>query len=128
MPAEERVRLNDVKSLGPELGAASQKNKANPIAIFQSRPFYLASENDYLLTQEGIFHQQVGFASGYIRKGAQGECDGGWFHPSLELMENPIGKRHPERARGRDHSVSGYGGIVIKTDDISGRAESLILG
>jgi hypothetical protein len=128
MPAQKRIRLNDMKSLGPEPGAASQKNKANPVAIFQSRPFYLASENDYLLTQEGIFHQQVGFASGYIRKGAQGECDGGWFHQSLDLMVKPIGKRNPERAGGRDHPVSGYGGIVMKTNDNPGRAESLNLG
>jgi hypothetical protein len=128
MPAQERIRLNDVKSLGSELGASRQKNKTNPVIMGQTRPFYLSAENDHLLTKEGIFHQQVGFASGYIRKGAQGQCDGGWFHPSLELMENPIGKRHPERARGRDHSVSGYGGIVIKTDDTSGRAEYRIFG
>ena len=128
MPAEERIRLNNVKSLGPELGAASQKNKAKPVLMGQPRPFYLSAENDYLLTQDGIFHQQVGFCSGDIHKGAQGECDGGWFQPILELMENPIGKRNPERARGRDHSVSGYGGIVIEADDNPGRAESLILG
>jgi hypothetical protein len=82
----------------------------------QPRPFHLSAENDHLLAQDGIFDQQVGFGSGYIRKGAQGRRDGGWFHPPLELMENPIGKRNPERARGRDHSISGYGRIVIKTN------------
>ena len=86
MPAEECIRLNDVKSLGPELRASSQKNKADPIAISQSRPFHLPAEDDYLLTQDGVFHQRVGFGSGYIRKGAQGECDGGWFQPIPELM------------------------------------------
>jgi hypothetical protein len=94
MPAEERIRLNNMKSLGPELGASSQKNKAKPVLIGQPRPIYLSAENDHLLTQDGIFHQQVGFASGYISKGAQGQCDGGWFHPPLDLMVNAIGKRN----------------------------------
>jgi hypothetical protein len=94
----------------------------------QPRPLYLSAEDDYLLTQEDIFHRQVGFASGYIRKGAQGECDGGWFHPTLDLMVKPIGKRNPERARGRVHSASGYGGIVIKTNDNPRRAEYHIFG
>jgi hypothetical protein len=75
------------------------------------------------LAQDGVFHQQVGFASGYIRKGAQGECDGGWFHPILELIKNPIEKRNPERTWGRVHWLSGYGGIMMKTDDHPGRAE-----
>jgi hypothetical protein len=44
------------------------------------------------LAKDGILHQQFGFASGYIRKGAQGRRDGGWFHPILELMEKSIGK------------------------------------
>ncbi|MBN1440350.1 MAG: hypothetical protein JW929_13160 [Anaerolineales bacterium] len=115
--------MNDVKSLGPELGAAIQKNKANPVLLGQPRPFHLSAEKDYLLTQDGIFHRQVGFASGYIRKGVQGQCDGGWFHPSLDLMVKPISKSNPERTGGRDYSVSGYGEFVIKTDDNSGRAE-----
>jgi len=34
----------------------------------------------------------------------------------------------PERAGGRVHSVSGYGGIVIKTNDNSGRAKFYIFG
>jgi hypothetical protein len=74
----------------------------------QPRTFHLAAENDHLQAQEGIFHQQVDFASGDIRKGAQGQYDGGWFYPTLDLMVKPISKRNPERAGGRDHSVSGY--------------------
>jgi hypothetical protein len=61
----------------------------------QPRTFPLAAENDHLQAQEGIFHRQVGFASGCLRKGAQGRRDGGWFHPILELMVNAIGKRNP---------------------------------
>jgi hypothetical protein len=34
-----------------------------------------------------------------------------------------MGKRNPERAGGRVHLVSGYRGIVIKTNDNSGRAK-----
>jgi len=94
----------------------------------QTRTFPLAAENDHLRTQEGIFHRQVGFASGCLRKGAQGECDGGWFCPPLDLMVNPIGNRNLERAGGRDHSASGYGGIASKTDDNPEIAESLNFG
>jgi hypothetical protein len=39
--------------------------------------------------------------------GAQGQCDGGWFHLPLDLMVNAIRKRNPERAGGRYYSVSG---------------------
>ena len=80
----------------------------------QPRTFPLAAENDHLRTQEDILHRQVGFASGYIRKGAQGRRDGGWFHPPPDLMVKPISKRNPERAGGRSHWLYGYGGIVMK--------------
>jgi hypothetical protein len=43
-------------------------------------------------------------------------------------MFNPMGKRNPERAGGRVHLVSGYRGIVIKTNDNSGRAKFYIFG
>jgi hypothetical protein len=55
MPAEKRIRLNDVKSLSPEFGASSRKNKKNQVTMCKLRHFYLAAQYNHLLAEDGIF-------------------------------------------------------------------------
>jgi hypothetical protein len=49
MPAEERVRLNDVQRMLPVTGEASQQHESNPVAVRELWSLDLSPENDQLL-------------------------------------------------------------------------------
>ena len=49
MPTQQGIRLNDEEGLLPELGAASQEDQLEAIAVGELRPFHLPLEHDELL-------------------------------------------------------------------------------
>jgi len=63
MPTEERVGLEDEEFLFPVLDATGQEDEPEPIRLGEDRLFDLAVKNDELLTEEGIFGDEVGFSA-----------------------------------------------------------------
>ena len=66
MPAEQCVWLNNVKGLFPEPGKTSEQNKAETVMLVEHRSCHLTMEDDQLLAQQGIFHNQIGTAAAKI--------------------------------------------------------------
>ena len=50
--------------LFPETGKTSEQNKAETVMLGEQRPFHLTMEDDQLLAQQGIFHNQIGTVAG----------------------------------------------------------------
>jgi len=59
MPAQERVRLDNMQRLLPELRQRGQQNQSQPVALVQLRSLYLSIEHDQLLSQHGILDDQI---------------------------------------------------------------------
>jgi hypothetical protein len=66
MPVEQCVWLNNVKGLFPEPGKTSEQHEEKTVMLGENRSFHLAMEDDELLSQHGIFHNQIGTAASYI--------------------------------------------------------------
>jgi len=63
MPPEQGVWLHDEESLLPRSNHTSQQDEEDAIGVCVCRPFHLPFENDELLSQEGIFGDELGLAS-----------------------------------------------------------------
>ena len=63
MPAEQCVWLNNVKGLFPEPGKASEQNEAETVVLVEHRSCHLTTEDDELLSQQGILYNQIGTAA-----------------------------------------------------------------
>ena len=64
MPTEQRVWLDNVQGLLPELSTPGQKNQSNAITVGELGPFYLTVEHNELLSQHRVFSNQVSTAAG----------------------------------------------------------------
>lgn len=84
MPADQRVGLNDVQGLLPELGAASQQYQTKTVVVGQLGPFDLAVENNELLAQHSVLGDEVGLAAGHISQRGGDEGHRGWFSPLFD--------------------------------------------
>jgi hypothetical protein len=69
MPSQERPWLNDEQRLFPGLNHPGQKHQEHAIPFGTGRSFHLSSEDDQLLSKEGIFCHQFGLISGKV-----GQC------------------------------------------------------
>ncbi len=66
MPAQECIRLNNVKSLFPKPGTVGEQKKPETIEMGNLRSLYLPVEDNQLLTKEGIFDNQIGAIAGQV--------------------------------------------------------------
>ena len=64
MPMYEGVRLNNMKGLFPEPGKTSEQHEAETVILGEHRLFHLTMEDNKLLTEQGILHNQIGTAAG----------------------------------------------------------------
>jgi hypothetical protein len=64
MPAQERIRLDNVDCLNPVFCASCQQDNPETVAIRQLRSFDLTAKDNQLLAKKSIFHQKVGSATG----------------------------------------------------------------
>ncbi|MGZ9223857.1 MAG: hypothetical protein ACXW4Q_17260 [Anaerolineales bacterium] len=63
MPAQECIWLNNVKSLIPETRKTREQNEEETVAPGQQGSCHLSFEDDESLTEQGIFHNQIGTAA-----------------------------------------------------------------
>ena len=66
MPTEQRVRLDDVQGLPPELGASSRQNQADTFGLGQLRSFDLTIEDNELLPQHSVFDDEIDTTAGDV--------------------------------------------------------------
>jgi hypothetical protein len=88
---QQRLRLDKEKGLIPGSNHPGQEHQKKPVPLSIHRAFDLSMQDEQLMSQQRVFRQQFGFASGHV-----GECTnhkGGrqWFDPRqntfLERME-----------------------------------------
>jgi len=66
MPAQECIRLNNVKGLFPKSGTVGEQKKPEKIAMGNLRSLYLPVEDNPLLTKESFFDNQIGATAGQV--------------------------------------------------------------
>ncbi len=86
MPTQERLWLDDEKCLLPGSYHPGQKHEEDAVRLGTSRPFYLSSQDDQLLTQQGIFCDEFGFASGKVGQCQEQEWGSVGFGPGDEAV------------------------------------------
>ena len=59
MPAEQGIRLNNMKSLFPKFGKPREQNKPETVSSSQLGSFHLSIEYDQLLAKQGILDNQI---------------------------------------------------------------------
>jgi hypothetical protein len=89
MPTQKRLWLYDKERLFPVPNDSREKYEEHSICFLVYRSFDLSTQDDQLVSQQCVFCQQFGFASGQI--GERFEYKGGrqWFDPP----QNPFLKR-----------------------------------
>jgi hypothetical protein len=90
MEAEKRLRLDDKERLFPGPNHSSEKYQKHSICFPVHWSFDLSTQNDQLVSQQRVFRQQFGFASGQIstRSGYKGSRQ--WFDPTPNTFLEPI--------------------------------------
>ena len=66
MPPQKGLWLNDEQRLFPGPHYACQQDQEDAVRLATDRPFHLSTQDDQLMSQQRIFRQQFGFASGQI--------------------------------------------------------------
>ena len=60
MPAQEGIWLHDMNGLFPGCGKVGKKNKPEAVGIGNYRFLDLSGQEDQLLTEQGVFNDEVG--------------------------------------------------------------------
>ncbi len=81
MPAQQGLWLDKEEGLSPGPNRPGQQHKKKPVCLPVDGAFYLSTQNDQLVSQERVFRQQFGFASGQIDERAEHKRGRRWFHP-----------------------------------------------
>ena len=90
-PREIRLRLDDIVRLFPGPNHSGENYHEHSICFLVHWSFDLSMQDDPLVSQQRIFRQQFGFASGQISKHAGHQGGRQWFDPMpntfLERMQ-----------------------------------------
>jgi hypothetical protein len=86
MPAQQRLRLDKEKGLFPGSNHPGEEHQKKPVPLSIHRAFDLSMQDEQLMSQQRVFRQQFGFASGQI-----GECTNHkgvrwWLHPPQNMF------------------------------------------
>jgi hypothetical protein len=73
MPSEQGVWWHAEQSLLPRSNQPGQQDEEDAIGVRACWPFHLPLEDDQLLSQEGIFSDQLGLASAQVGQGSKRE-------------------------------------------------------
>jgi hypothetical protein len=79
---QKRLRLDDKERLFPGPSHSSEKYQEHSICFPADWSFDLSTQDDQLLSQQRVFRQQFGFASGQISKRFGHKRGRQWFDPS----------------------------------------------
>ncbi|MEA3335862.1 MAG: hypothetical protein U9R25_08110 [Chloroflexota bacterium] len=66
MPTQNRIGLDNEQSVLPERSGAKEQEEFDAIEVIELRMLALALEDDELLTQEGVFGDEIGFAASQV--------------------------------------------------------------
>ena len=66
MPPQQRLWLNDEEGLFPGPHYACQQDQEYAVRLGTGRPFHLTTQDDQLLTQQGVFCHKLGLAPGKV--------------------------------------------------------------
>jgi hypothetical protein len=90
MPAQQGVWLNDDEGLFPRPNEPGQQDEEQAIRFREGWPFHLPLENGQLVSQEGIFCHELGFASAKIGQGGQRQGGHERFGPKSQARGEHI--------------------------------------
>jgi len=107
MPEQYRLWLSNEKRLFPGPNEPCQQDEEYAIGPGDGWPFYLPLENGQLVSQEGIFCHEFGFASAKVGEGHQRQGGHERFRPMSqarrERMQAAI-LQPPERGQNTSHN------------------------
>ena len=86
MPPQQRLWLNDEQRLFPGPHHACQQDQEHPVGSGTGRPFHLSTQDDQLLTQQGVFCHKLGLATGLVDKRPKQQRGGVWCGPGDEAV------------------------------------------
>ena len=107
MPAQHCVGLHDHESLLPRSNYPGQQDEEDAIGPGEPWPFYLSLENNELLSQEGIFRTQLGFASAEVGEGGERQGGAERFTPTSKARRERLQAailQSPERGQNTIHT------------------------
>jgi len=94
MPAHKRLRLDDKERLFPGPNHSGEKYQEHSVCFAVNWSYDLSTQDDQLMSQQRVFHQQFGSASGQISKRSGHKGGRQWFDPTpntfLERMQAKI--------------------------------------
>ncbi len=114
MPAQQRVRLDDQDGLLPRPHAAGQQDQEGAISIGQVRPFDLSVKDNELLTEQGVFRDELRLRADKIVQTPAYKRGGRWLRPEGELFPEQVhasGDHLPDpihQVREHRQPLSGY--------------------
>ena len=86
MPAQKRLWLDNEQGLFPGPNRPCQKHQEHPVRFGTCRSFHLSPEDDQRLSQEGVFCNECGLASGKVCQRPQEKRGVGWFCPGDKAL------------------------------------------
>src|SRR5215469_7441352 len=82
MPPQQGVWLNDQNGILPSMNQPCQEEEEHAIRISARWPFHLPFEDDELLSQESVFHHQLGLASAKVGQSLERQGGSERFRPT----------------------------------------------
>jgi hypothetical protein len=92
MPAQDGLGLDDEKGLAPGAQATGEQDQERTVGRSAPRAFHTAAEDDYLVTEEGILHQQLGLAARQVGQGTGDEGRGRRLSEGAEPLVKAVGE------------------------------------
>ncbi|MGO8951058.1 MAG: hypothetical protein ACLQUY_26070 [Ktedonobacterales bacterium] len=81
MPAEKGIRLNNEERLLPTADSSCEQDQEHAIALGTRWALDLTMEHDELLTEQGVFSDEIRLGAGQIGKRSCQERVSRWPHP-----------------------------------------------
>ena len=107
MPPEQGFWLDNVERLFPGPNEPCQQDEEHAIGPGDGWPFYLPLENGQLVSQEGIFCHELGFALSKIGEGGQRQGGHERFRPMSQARRERMPaaiQEPPERGQNTSHN------------------------
>jgi len=82
MPAQKGLRLDDKERLFPGPNHSGEKYQEHSVCFSVNWSFDLSTQDDQLVSQQRVFRQQFGSASGQISKRSKHKGGRQWFDPT----------------------------------------------
>ena len=109
MPAQQRLRLDKEKRLFPGSNHPGEEHQQKPVRLPVHWSFDLSMKDDQLMSQQRVFRQQFGFASGQISERSEHKGGRQWFDPTRKTRSWSACKRKQTRSliEEKTHSTNG---------------------